>query len=228
MNKGDFVEIEYVGRIKATGEIFDLTNEEIAKKEGVYDPKQKYKPMLVIVGSGMAIKGVEKQLEQMSVGEEREFDVSQDEGFGRRNPNLIKIISLSKFIENKMNPVPGTFVEIDGLQAKIQSVSGGRVRVDFNNPLAGKELHYKMKIVRKIEDPLEKLKSLLDYYGIKYSECTLTEGKAVIKWEKDAEILKNLIKKSVEEWIKEIKEINFEVVSEKSKTEEKLEKIKDK
>ena len=33
MKEGDFVKIEYVGRIKESGTIFDLTNEEIAKKE---------------------------------------------------------------------------------------------------------------------------------------------------------------------------------------------------
>jgi FKBP-type peptidyl-prolyl cis-trans isomerase 2 len=41
MKKGDFVRIDFVGRLAATGEIFDLTSEEIAKKEGVYDEKQK-------------------------------------------------------------------------------------------------------------------------------------------------------------------------------------------
>jgi FKBP-type peptidyl-prolyl cis-trans isomerase 2 len=224
MNKGDFVEIDYVGRVKATNEIFDLTREDDAKKENLHNPKQTYKPLLVILGSGMTIKGVEKQLESMNVGEQKEFDVGQDEGFGRRNPNMIKIVSMAKFIENKMNPVPGTFVEIDGMQAKIQSISGGRVRVDFNSPLAGKELHYDLKVVRKIEDPLEKLKAMLDYYHIKYTDCTLTEGKAVIKWEKDVEIFKKLVKKSVDEWIKEIKDVVFETPPAKPKAEGAAEK----
>ena len=42
MQKGDFVEIDYVGRIAATNEIFDLTIEEIAKAEGVYNEKHKF------------------------------------------------------------------------------------------------------------------------------------------------------------------------------------------
>ena len=42
MKKGDFIKIDYVGRVSLTGEIFDLTIEDIAKKEGIFDEKRKY------------------------------------------------------------------------------------------------------------------------------------------------------------------------------------------
>ncbi|RLJ09464.1 MAG: peptidylprolyl isomerase, partial [Candidatus Aenigmatarchaeota archaeon] len=138
IKEGSFVEIDYVGRVEGTNEIFDLTSEEVAKKEGIYNPKQKYGPVLVIIGANMIIPGVEEQLKNMKPGEEKEFVVEPKKAFGERNSKLVKVISLMEFKKEKIDPVPGMFITIDGLQAKVQSVSGGRVRVDFNHPLAGK------------------------------------------------------------------------------------------
>ena len=210
MNKGDFLEIEYVGRIKLTNEIFDLTSEELAKKEKIHNPKHKYGPALVIVGSNMVIPGVMKEIEKMEVGEEREFEVSPSEGFGLRSPKLIRIISLSKFIENKINPVPGVYFEIDGIQAKVQSVSGGRVRVDFNNPLAGKVLAYRVKILRKIERNENKVERLLKYYRIAYSEVRIRKSSMVIASEKPVNpIAKKLVTDMVTRWVKGTGKIDF-------------------
>jgi len=210
MKQGDFIEIEYVGRVKLTDEIFDLTSEELAKKEKIYNPKHTYGPALVVVGSNMVIHGVMKEIEGMEVGDEREFGVSPGEGFGMRSPKLIRILPTSKFIENKINPVPGAYLEIDGMQAKVQSVSGGRVRVDFNNPLAGKELVYKVKILRKIEGNKNKVEKLLRYYRIGYSEVRMKENSLVIVSDKPVNpIAKKLITDMVTKWVKGLEKIDF-------------------
>ena len=209
MQKGDFVRIEYVGRIAATGEVFDLTDEEVAKKEGIHDPKARYGDVLVILGSGMAVPGVETQLMKMKPGDEREFDVSQNDGFGKRNPQLIKIVSLQKFYSQKINPVPGIFVNIDGRHARIQSVSGGRVRVDFNSPLAGKDLHYKVKLVSKLTTPEGMAQALVDHYGLK-AKATYKEGALTIGTkDKLPDQLKQLLNTQITKWIKQVKKINY-------------------
>lgn len=221
MKKGDFILIDFVGRVSGTGEIFDLTDAETAKRENVYDPKQKYKPALVITGAKMVIPGVEKQLEEMKPGDEREFSVKPEDAFGPRNPKLIKIISRAHFLRQKINPAPGIFVTIDRRQARIQSVSGGRVRADFNHPLAGKELHYRLKIVKQITKTLEKAGSLIEYYGI-VSETSFDGGRLVIKTKKPMpDIAEKLIEGKIKEWIKEIKQVSF--ISEE-KREEKTER----
>ena len=158
----------------------------------------------------MAIPGVEKNLLQMKPGEEREFDVSQEEGFGRRDPRMIKIISYQRFISQKINPVPGAFVNIDGRHARIQAVSGGRVRVDFNSPLAGKELHYRLKFVARITSPQEKAQSIIDHYGIK-AKATFKEGALSIKsGGKLHDTVRNFLEKQLKEWVKEVKDITYE------------------
>jgi len=209
MKKGDFVEIDFVGRIASTGEIFDLTDEETAKKEGLHNPKHKYKPSLVIIGSNMAVPGVEKALEKMEPGHEKEFSLSPDEAFGGRDMHLIRIVSMAKFIKEKINPVPGMFVDIDGIRTKVLSVAGGRVRVDFNHPLAGRHLLYKVKLVRHITDTLEKVQSLLSYYGVK-CDTTLDSEILTIETEKPMnDFLKKFLSENLMKWIPEVKNITF-------------------
>jgi len=209
MKKGDFVKIDFVGRVSATGEIFDLTSEEQAKKEGIYNEKQRYGTVLVIVGSGMMIPGVEKQLETMKPGDEKEFDVKPSEGFGHRKPELMRIISITKFYKEKINPMPGIFVTIDNRQAKVQSVSGGRVRVDFNHPLASRELHYKIKIVEEIKNPAEKAKAIAEHFTIKCG-AEVKEGKLILTTEKKLpDVVEKLLKDWIEKWITDIKSVSF-------------------
>ncbi len=218
MKKGDFIKIEYEGRVSATGEIFDLTSTETAKKEGIFNPKQRYAPVLVIIGAKMIVPGIENQLETMKLGEEREFSVKPKEGFGERDPRLIKIISRSQFIREKINPMPGIFVTVNGMRARVQSVSGGRVRVDLNHPLAGKELRYKVRVVDVIKKPLERSKAILNYYGIVPDKTTLEAGRLKINIDKEIpKQVRKLLAETIKKWINEIIEVKF-VSDKKSKT----------
>ncbi|MCD6381365.1 MAG: peptidylprolyl isomerase [Candidatus Aenigmarchaeota archaeon] len=166
MKKGDFVRINFIGRIKDTGEIFDLTYEDIAKKEGIYNEKVVYRPVPIVIGEGFVIKGLDDALLEMNVGEKKKIVVKPDKGFGQRKPDLVKVFPMTFFEEQKINPKPGMVVDFSGMKGKVQSIDGGRVRVDFNNPLAGRELEYEMEIVEKIEKPEEKVKAIFEYFGI--------------------------------------------------------------
>jgi len=50
---------------------------------------------------------------------------------------------------------------MDNSLARVIAVSGARVTTDFNHPLAGRNIYYKFKIVRKITDEKEKCKCIL-------------------------------------------------------------------
>ena len=209
MKEGDFLKIEYVGKIADTDEIFDLTDGELAKKNGIHNEGQKYGPVLVIVGSGMVIPGVDDKLREMKKGEEKEFDVTPDNAFGKRDVKKIKIVSTTSFIRQKINPVPGAYVDINGRKAKIQSVSGGRVRVDFNHPLAGKTLRYKVKIAEDIREPVDKVKSIMDYYRLP-ADVEMVEGKLSIKTKENTpEPVRKLMTDIITKWIKEVKKVEF-------------------
>lgn len=200
MKEGDWIKINYVGRAKATGEVFDLTRESDARKNDIYDEKKKYGPVLTILGGGMVIPGVGRELMKMKVGEKREFDVGPGDALGPRKPELIKVISISKFTEQKITPFPGLVLNIDGRNAKVRSVSGGRVMMDYNHPLAGKELHYEVEVVEQVNEPVKMVESLLVYYGLD-GKVTIAAKKASIKLEKEANpIIKKLVEETLKKW----------------------------
>jgi FKBP-type peptidyl-prolyl cis-trans isomerase 2 len=179
MQNGDFIRINYVGRLES-GEVFDLTDEEIAKKEKIHNPKVRYGPVPVVVGAGFVIPGLDKALHEMNVGEKKSVTVEPADAFGERDARLVKTVPQSTFKNQKVDPSPGLIVDFGGMKGRIQSVSGGRVRVDFNNPLAGKKLNYELEIVEKIEDPVEQVKGVFDFFGLYNTQARIEGGEAII------------------------------------------------
>ncbi len=159
--KGDFLLIDYIAKVKETGETFDTTIEEVAKKERIYREDKIYEPLLVILGEGRVVKGLEEALEKMNVGEEKEIEVEPKKAYGERDPSKVRMVSLREFSRRGITPRVGEIVEINGLPAVIRSITGGRVIVDFNHPLAGKTIIFKVKVLKKIDDEAEKVKHLV-------------------------------------------------------------------
>lgn len=159
-NKGDFLLIEFTVRVKETGVVIDTTDAELAKKENVYDPNKLYGPVLLILGKNWINPFVEEEIAKMSENEEKEIEVPPEKAFGERDPSKIKVFSLRDFQRRGYEVNVGDTVEIGGLRGIVKQISGGRVVIDFNHPLAGKTLVYRVKVVKKIEDTEEKIKTL--------------------------------------------------------------------
>lgn len=215
MKSGDFIYIDYVGRTKDSGEMFDLTKEDVAKKEKLFDPKIKYKPIPVIIDGNFVLPGLNDALKEMKVGEKKKIEIPPEKAFGERNPEFVKLIPESRFKEQDMEAKPSSFVTIRGIRGKVVSVSGGRVRVDFNHPLAGKTLEYDLEIVDKIEKQDEKIKAVFNYFTGMESEdikVTVMEKKAEIEIKKRVDVpvrIKEQIAKTVIKWVKGIEKISF-------------------
>lgn len=193
LKKSDFVEIEFAARIKETNQLFDTNIKEKAKELGMNEVK----PLKICIGQGMLLKGLDNSLEGKEIGKEYEIELSPKDAFGFRNPSLVKTMPINIFLEKEINPYPGLVLDLDGIIARISSVSGGRVLVDFNNPLSGKTVIYRIKIIKKIEDVKEKIQVLGAFYlGIENLE--LKENNAFIQG--------NFQKKSFDEFSKKVKE----------------------
>ncbi len=150
-NKNEFVELEYTGY--ANEEMFDSNTEGDLKK---LSPNAKKREVIIIIGQGMVVPGLDSALEGKEIGKEYEITLSAKEGFGERHRELVKTIPLKIFREKNITPYPGMALNMDNMLARIITISGGRVITDFNNPLSGKVLRYKFRIVRKVSD--EKIK----------------------------------------------------------------------
>ncbi len=212
MEEGDVVEIDYTGRIKGSGELFDTTKLDVAKEEDAVNERAKYEPIKVIVGAGMVTEGLDDALKEMKVGGIKDVEVPPEKGFGERKGDLIKTFSEKKFKDQDMTPYPGMRVTIDQQVGRISSVNSGRVRVDMNHPLAGRTLDYSVEIKDKIEGIEDKVKAVSGYYLGEEPEIEIEEGKANIKVPQEArESILDEIKEKVTGFL-EIEEINFEEV----------------
>ena len=171
-----FIKISYTGRIKDE-RIFDTTDEEVAQKEDIYDEKKVYGPIPLITGEKQIIEGLDSVLAEMQVGEEKTTEIPPEKAYGVRNPELVRLIPMRAFKKQKMTPIPGMPVELDGKIARIQTVTGGRVRVDFNPELAGKTVVYDIKVEETAETNEDKIKYLLErtFNSIEGLEFELTD-----------------------------------------------------
>ena len=203
VNKNDFIEIEFTG--KSNDEIFDTTIPEQAKKIGIETP---VKPIIASIGNEMLLKGLDEALEGKEIGKKYSVHITPDKAFGPRNASLVKTIPMKIFREKNMNPVPGMVFQLDQHLVRILSVSGGRVFADFNNPLAGKEVDYDFKILKKITDNKEKVNALQDFFFRQRFDFSLDEKtkKAVFKDEKIKPIIDVFKEK-----FKEIVGLDFEI-----------------
>lgn len=210
LKKGDFAEIVYTGRIKETGRAFDTNDRETAKKEGLFNENSRYDAIAVCVGEGDVVAGLDEALAGKEAGKEFKVEVPAEKGFGKKDAKLYKLVPASVF-KGEMQPVPGMPVQFqNGASGVVKTVSGGRILVDFNHPLAGKDLVYNVKIVKQVTDDAEKLKGFLKYYLGTEPDVEVKEGKAVIKANPEVPepIQKALIDKAKSR-IPTLKEIEF-------------------
>ncbi len=164
MNKGDIVRVDYtlwtVENDKE--EIRETTMEQVAKDNGIHDPNRRYSPEVVILGEKMVLDELEKAIMNAEIGKEYDLYLEPSKAYGERNPALLKVVSPRDFERNKITPEVGKFVTINGQTGKVISISPGRVLVDFNNPLAGKKLHYKFVVKEIVEGVENKILALIE------------------------------------------------------------------
>jgi FKBP-type peptidyl-prolyl cis-trans isomerase 2 len=208
LKKGDFVEIEFTGKIKDTGEIFDSNIPEDLKKTS---SKKKAEPYIFALGEKMFLKAIDDFLIGKPEKEENyTLELPPKRAFGKRDSNKINLIPIKLFKEQGTMPQQGMMFNFDGKLAKILSVSGGRVMVDFNNPVAGKDIIYEIKVLRKINDKKEKIKAFNKFLFGKDIEFETKDNKIIIKLDKQLAKLGNAFKQKYKDMFNmdlEVKEI---------------------
>ncbi len=141
----DVVTIEYTLRVE--GEIVDSSAE--------------HGPLAYLHGHGQLIPGLEKELEGMAVGESKEVTVAPEEGYGHEDPQAFITLPKSEFPPT-IALEPGTQLQLSDqsgqvYNAVIHEVKEDSVVLNFNHPLAGKTLHFTVKVVGLREATPEEL-----------------------------------------------------------------------
>ncbi len=185
VKKNDFIEIEFTGNITNTDEIFDTNIKEDAEKGGL-DIKN-IKPFVLAVGHKMLPSGFDKELEGKEAGKSYTLELKPEDAFGKRNPQMVRMIPTKLFHEQKIEPQRGMQLNLDGQLVKILSSDRGRTLVDFNNPLAGKNVTYKFKINKLITDEKEKIDALQEFLFRKKFDFDKKEKTVTFKITKELE-----------------------------------------
>jgi FKBP-type peptidyl-prolyl cis-trans isomerase SlpA len=120
------------------------------KKEEV-DSTFETKPAEFVLGDGNLLPGFEEFLIGLTVGDHKTFIVPAEKAFGQTNPQNIQEMKRSVFAVD-MPLSPGLVVSFaDAAKAElpgvIKSIEGDYVMVDFNHPLAGKDLEFEVQIL---------------------------------------------------------------------------------
>ena len=144
VKEGDYVTITYEGTL-ASGEVFESASEE--------------SPFEFALGQKCVFPSFESGIIGMTLGETRTIKVGPEEAYGTRRDELVQTLDRSAFGE-KADPQPGMIVgmtmEKDDqnhqVPAMIMAIDGDQITVDYNHPLAGQELHYRITLQTIAED----------------------------------------------------------------------------
>ncbi len=127
------------------------------------DSSKPGRPLVFTYGGSQIIPGLERQLDGLEAGDEKEVRVSPDEGYGDIDPDKIRAVDMGHF-------PPGVELEVgksfylqregeDILPFTVKEIKEGSVTVDFNHPLAAKTLHFKILVKNVTEASSEKLET---------------------------------------------------------------------
>jgi FKBP-type peptidyl-prolyl cis-trans isomerase SlyD len=124
----------------------------------VIDSSEGQDPLEFLAGYGNIIPGLENEMIGMKVGDSKDVVVEPADGYGEYDEEAFMDVPRDQF--------PADMPVEEGLEltvrddegqaryARIESVEGGTVRLNFNHPLAGDELHFNVKVV-SLREPTE-------------------------------------------------------------------------
>lgn len=219
IKKNDFIEIEYTAKIADSDIVFDTTDEKTAKEYGLFSNNARFGKIVVCVGEGQIVKGLENKLIGKEPGKYT-IRLSPEEGFGKKSAKNIQLIPLSKFKKENIQPLPGMQVNVDNIPGIIKTVSGGRVLVDFNHPLASKELVYDITISRILEDDNEKAREYVKFMlNLDDADVSIDNGilKVITKASIPAEV-QAVLRESLTKTISSVNDVKFLTEQESAKS----------
>jgi len=140
VSAGKKVSIEYTLRLK------DNT---------VVDTNVGSEPLTYIHGAHQIIPGLEKALEGMKIGDTKQVIVKPEEGYGAVDENAFVEVSKEKIPKEALKVgarLQGRNARGQIVRARVAEIKEKTVILDFNHPLAGKTLYFKVKVL-DIQEP---------------------------------------------------------------------------
>ncbi len=119
-------------------------------------------PLVVTLGDHQIIPGLEKQIVGMKVGDNKQIEVSPEEGYGPVDPQRRQEVEKTKVPEDARKvgaKLTGQAPDGRPVFAQVTEVKENTLVLDLNHPLAGKKLFFDVKML-KVEDAPKKAEKL--------------------------------------------------------------------
>ncbi|MDP8002617.1 MAG: FKBP-type peptidyl-prolyl cis-trans isomerase [Caldisphaera sp.] len=235
-NDGDFVLINYTIKVKDGNnlKVQETTYQDVAKQAGIFDPNKKYGPYLVVIGKSQLIEAVDDAIKEMQVGEKKEIIAKPEKAYGVKREDLVIRLPVKQLRRYNIPPKIGQKVEIGGRIGIIERLAERFAYIDFNHPLAGKDLSIDLEVVQKIDDFNDKVKYLVErWLGLDKNKVSIEGDQDSLKINlpsdvigiSDLESKLQLLTRDIYQYIKP-KEVNINIkveYKEESKVENKEE-----
>ena len=116
-------------------------------------------PLVILVGHGNIIPGLESAMEGHEAGDKFEVDVAAADAYGEKREGLSQRVPKKHFGNQRLEPGMQVVLQTNfGPRAvTIQKVGMSVVDIDLNHPMAGKDLHFDIEVVEVREASAEEL-----------------------------------------------------------------------
>ncbi len=196
-----FILVNITVKDAKTGRVYQTTKEEVAKENGIYSEKSTYLPILVIPGEADLFPKVMEKVLKLEEGEKFELELNPEDAYGNYDRGKVRVYSIKRLEREGIQPRVGEIVQIDRQSGIIQSITGGRVTVDFNHPLAGKKILVEGEIVKRVEDELEKVRSIVaDSFDVPLEDIKIEkneEGAVTVELPSKAYVLRDAYSRKI-------------------------------
>ncbi|CAM3637420.1 peptidylprolyl isomerase [Helicobacter sp. UBA3407] len=141
--------------------------------DSVLDSNIGGKPLEFIMGAGEIIKGLEEAIAQMSVGDKQEVIVAPANAYGEYFSNYVQEVPRDQFVGIDLQQGMTLFGQGENgetAQVIVKDFNDEMVIIDYNHPLAGKELHFVVTILDSREATEKELTCGLHHQEHHHSE----------------------------------------------------------
>ncbi|MDP6888771.1 MAG: peptidylprolyl isomerase [Candidatus Thalassarchaeaceae archaeon] len=132
ISKDTVASVHYTGTFPDSGEMFDTS------REG--------DPLVFLVGHKGMIPGFEREIMGSTVGETRSFTLEPEDAYGHPTDEMVQEVPRAMFPE-EMPLDLGMMLMSDAGPFRIVAITDEVVKCDFNNPMAGKTLHFEVEVM---------------------------------------------------------------------------------
>ena len=123
----------------------------------VADSNKGGQPLEFIMGKDQIIPGLEKALVGMSEGESADIIVKAEDAYGERKEDAVQTLPKEQF--EGVDLKEGMTLYGQSTQVIVKSFDDKEVTIDFNHPLAGKDLMFSVKVLSVRQTTLDELNS---------------------------------------------------------------------